>query len=67
MNTILIIEDDDTLRMGISQVLKKNQFNPNCIKDTPQNKQQIARMAKLCGHDSLPLLDVLLEKSCVTL
>ena len=26
MMTVLLIEDDDTLRMGISQVLKKNQF-----------------------------------------
>jgi hypothetical protein len=42
--------------------LKSGKFNPNCIKNTPENRQQITRMAKALGHDPLPLLDVLIEK-----
>lgn len=42
--------------------LKSGKFNPNCIKNTPENRQQITKMAKALGHDPLPLLDVLIEK-----
>ncbi len=42
--------------------LKKGKFNPNSIKNTPGNRQQISRMAKALGHDPLPLIDVLVEK-----
>ena len=42
--------------------LKHGKFNPNCIKDTPGNRQQISRMARALSHDPIPLLDVLIEK-----
>jgi len=42
--------------------LKYGRFSPNSITDTQNNRQQICRMSKACGIDSLPLLDALLEK-----
>ena len=42
--------------------LKKGKFNPNCIKDTQDNRQQISRMAKALHHDPGPLFDVLIER-----
>jgi hypothetical protein len=50
------------LTKGRYYQLKKARFTPNSIKNTTQNKQQISRMAKACGHDPLPILDAVMEK-----
>jgi hypothetical protein len=41
--------------------LKSAKFNPNCIRNTPENRHQLRNMAKSVGHDPLPFLGGLLE------